>query len=154
MAMFGLTKPKTKIKVLRLNSNFSGIFEDKIVENGHVVYPDSRHHIGDYVPIIISEPGMIGDKTYPLYVLKENIVPPADNINPHVSKLSNIYPEFKNYKIGPDMYKKLVGMQILSNLIKAKKSGSSPLWIFMGLIAGVVILYILVGMGYIHVQPF
>jgi hypothetical protein len=152
--MFGLTKAKSKIKVLRLNSNFSGTFEDKIVENGHVVYPDSKHHVGDYVPIIISEPGLVGSKTYPLYIMKENIISPADNLNPHVSKLSNIYPEFKSYKISSDIYKKMVGMQILSNLIKTKKSGSSPIWMFVGLIAGVVILYVLVGMGYIHVQPF
>lgn len=150
--MFG-KKIKQKVKVLLMDTDFSGHYEDKEIVEGHIMDSDGSYPISQFIPLTVSDSTLFGKKTYQLYVLKHDMIAPADNMNPPKAVLSSIYPNFKDYGISPGMYRKLTGMKILGNMIKVRKSEFSILWPFIALVIGVVAMYVLVGMGYVTVPP-
>ena len=146
-----LGKSKQKTKVLMMDTDFSGHYEDKEIVNGELSFGEQTYPISMFVPLMVKEKGLISDKIFTLYVLKHDTIAPADNINPPKERLASVYPVFKDYKMSPEIYRKLTGMKILANMIKTKKSEMSIIWPFIGLIAGIVGMYVMVGMGYLTI---
>jgi len=147
--MFGV--PKQKVKVLLLDADFSGVLEDRDLSEGGIKYEDKLFHIGRHIPIRVIEKGFVTSKEYLLFILRHNSLTPAENIN---SPLSAVYPQFKENKMSPELFRKITGTKILANMIKTKKSSSTPFYLLIGLVIGLCAMYVLVGMNILTISSF
>jgi hypothetical protein len=127
------------------------------VHDGMVVIEDKQFMVDTSNPILLEK----GLGVKPLYILKWSSTMPATNIH-RIGSVQYVEdtklpterrrPEFKDkYEMTPSMLKKVMGMKILGNMIKTKAPSKlgSWIWILMGGLAIILIVYGLVFMGYI-----
>jgi hypothetical protein len=125
-----------KAMFLVLHANNHGKFVSAKIQDGCVIIDNKQFFVDQSNPILIEK--AISMK--PLYIIKWSAVQPATNMNPqgkvpeadkgvvqHLSpspiKPDKMVPSFKDkYDVTPDMFRKIMGMKILGNMIKTKKS--------------------------------
>jgi hypothetical protein len=131
-----------KAKFLHFESEDVARILDGEIKDGCVVI-DGKQYILD-----TSSPKFLKTKFgyTPLYITKWNVTEPASNIHkPNPKGLQRFDPKFKErYDITPEMLRKLMGLKILGNMIKTKEPIGGWLWLILGLIAGIGILYSLI----------
>lgn len=105
------------------------------VSDGSVVIEGKQFFVDTSQPLLLKR--MFG--YVPLYIIKWNDVEPARNIH-----LERVNPKFEEKGVTPELLRKLMGLKILGNMIKTKAPPSGMLYIIIGLIAGMGILYSLI----------
>ena len=131
-------------KILFFNTDNECILLDRKVEDGMVKIGDKMFIVDTSYPLLLKT--KLGYT--PLYIVKWNQIKPAKNI--HGIKLhetERVNPSFKREKdeITPALLRRLMGMQILGNMIPIrKKEISGLLMIILGLIAGILITFALI----------
>lgn len=143
-------------KVLFFNTKNEAVLVNCKVQDGKIVYQDKIFVVDKAYPLLIKT--SFGYE--PLYIIKWDSLEPSYNLNPPVGilkKLKNNQLQLaENYTIvdtqwrdwikeglNPDMMRRLVGLQILGNMIKVKRRAEvGPfVTIILGLILGISIFY-------------
>lgn len=132
-----------KAKVLFFDSNNEARLMNMKVEDGSIMIGDKQFIVDTAHPLHLKT--LLGFR--PMYLIKWNNVTPATNVN-----MERINPEFKDKypDITPEMLRKLMGLKILGNLIKVKKQTGGIIFLIVGIIVGLLILYGLIIMKVIH----
>jgi len=125
---------------LYLNSNMEGKLVRRKIQDGFVDIDNKKFLIDTSAPIILNRTPM---SSIPLYIVKWDKIKPSDNLNPPLSRLKKIYPEFakEKYDISPEMMRKMMGLKILGNMIKVPKAMGGIIMIMIGLIVGALVMY-------------
>jgi hypothetical protein len=142
---------------LLLHANNHGRIVKGNIHDGMVVLEDKQFMVDTSNPILLEK----GLGVKPLYILKWSSTVPATNLH-RVGDVQYVEdtklnaerrrPQFEDkYNMTPNMLKKVMGMKILGNMIKTKadKKWGSWVWILLGGVAIMLIVYGLVFMGYI-----
>lgn len=142
---------------LLLSANNHGKLVKAEIHDG-VVNIENKQFMVDTASPILLEKGL-GVK--PLYILKWSSTVPATNMHKinSVQYVEDIKlpterrrPEFRDkYDMNPEMLKNIMGMKILGNMIKTKAPSKlgSWVWILVGGLGIILVIYGLVFMGYI-----
>lgn len=137
--------------------NEARLFKRKI-KDGCVTVEDKQFLIDEAEPVMLRS--KMGGSYSPLYILKWDTLEPATNTNPSKFlearqnmpkiKTKKLSPEFKDrYGMSPELFRKMMGMQILGNMIKPKKEFPNIILLIGGLIIGVLIMFAMVIFGVI-----
>jgi len=125
------------------------------VEDGHIFIEDKAFYVDTNEPLYLRK----WHSTVPLYILKWNDIKPSKNINPEKPNskvIERVQPEFesdeKTPEIIPELYRKLIGLKILGNMIKVRKKPEflEFLYIGIGLVVGVLLMYALLYFKILH----
>jgi len=143
---------------LLLKANNHGKIVKAEIHDGTVIIENKQFLVDTANPILLEK----GLGVKPLYILKWSSTVPSTNLH-KVGPVQYVEdmklpgerrrPEFSDkYNMTPEMMKKLMGMKILGNMIKTKqeKKWGSWVWILLGGVAIMLIVYGLVFMGYIR----
>lgn len=142
---------------LLLKANNHGKIVKAEINDGTVVIENKQFMVDISNPILLEK----GLGVKPLYILKWSSTVPATNLH-KIGPVQYVEdtkipterhrPQFKDkYDMTPEMLKKIMGMKILGNMIKTKGPSKlgSWVWILLGGVAIIMIIYGLVFMGYI-----
>lgn len=143
---------------LLLKANNHGKIVKADIHDGTVVIDNKQFMVDIANPILLEK----GFGVKPLYILKWSSTVPATNLH-RVGPVQYVEdtklptdrrrPQFEDkYNMTPEMLKKIMGMKILGNMIRTKtaKKWGSWVWILLGGLAIILIVYGLVFMGYIR----
>lgn len=136
-------------------NNEASLFKKKI-KNGCVSAEGKQFIVDESEPLLLRS--KMGGYT-PLYILKWDTLEPSVNLNPRKTlreqqmptiKTKQVTPKFDNrFGLTPDLFRKMMGMQILGNMIKPKKELPNVLLLIFGIIIGVMIMFSMWIMGVI-----
>lgn len=103
-----------------------------------------------------SEPILLRGKTggyKPMYIVKWDMIEPSSNMNPKTGfrMMNNPNPRFTTKKVTPEfndnyqgmtpeLFKKMMGMKILGNMIKTKREMPNLLMMVLSVVAGIMIM--------------
>lgn len=142
---------------LLLKANNHGKIVKAEINDGTVIIENKQFMVDISNPILLEK----GLGIKPLYILKWSSTVPATNLHKpgtvqyvEDTKLptERRRPQFEDkYNMTPEMLRKVMGMKILGNMIKTKAPSKlgSWVWILLGGLAIILIVYGLVFMGYI-----
>lgn len=161
-----------KALFLKFDSKYNCRFVKKEVKNGRVVFDDEVYFVDEARPFLFK--GTFG--VTPMYIIKWDKPMPASDLskkplsNFDIAKkikdveskrdvevrrgeavkleekdVGDITPEFKYYT--PEMIKALTDMEVMKNLLGKKKNLSPVFMLIIGMMIGVVILYVLNSFG-------
>lgn len=147
-----------KSKFLLFDSDSEARLVEGNVKDGIADVDGKSFFVDESTPIFLKS--TLGIK--PLYIVKWSEMKPSMNFNPtftpdnqeeQIIKSQNPkFPDKKKKKdITPELYRKLIGIKILGNMIKPKSNielGGGPMLI-IGMIITVIILYVIYIMGWI-----
>jgi hypothetical protein len=98
-------------------------FLKKKVDEGTIEIEGKKHDVDDSKHLLLKT--QFGYE--PLYILKWDCMKPAQNI----------HPRFEDSKITPEIYRKMMNLKILGNMIKVRKDfGGGWLYILIGVAVG------------------
>jgi len=152
-----------KSKFLLLDSDNEARMVEGDVKDGIANVDGKAFFIDTSTPIILK--GTMSAK--PLYIIKWSEIKPSANFNPsfkaddvETTLVKGEKPKFAkqtkaNKDVTPELFKKLIGLKILGNMIKSKKNlelGSATMLI-VGMIVTVIILYVAYITGIIPAMP-
>jgi hypothetical protein len=146
-----------KSKILFFDSERNCRLVKAEIKDGHVMIEDKMFNIDTNEPLLLKD-----WRSYtPLYILKWDSIEPASNINTKINgvgandpnektKVTRVNPEFRDTEITPEMYRKIMNMKILGNMIKTRKPTEigGIIMMILGVLAGLVVFYVL---KYYHV---
>ena len=112
------------------------------VKDGVVNIDDKTFFIDKAKPIMLKT--KLGYS--PLYILKWSDVEPARNV--HTRKLTPVNPKFKEIDdktvVTPELFRRLIGLKILGNMIKPKREISTSILIpFLAIAVAISVIYML-----------
>jgi len=145
----------SKVNLLFLDAEKHGRLLRAKVRDGCVQVEDKMFLLEKSHPITLSG-GMFGG-TKQLYIINWNNPVPSVNynykgMNVKIGKMGHADPEFFKSKDfpSPEMFRKLMGMKILGNMIKSRKEFPSLILLIVGLVLGVIIPIALQMAGVVH----
>jgi len=143
-------------KVLFFNSKNEAVLTDCKVEDGRIIYQDKSFVVDKSYPLLLKS--AVGYQ--PLYIIKWDSLEPSYNLNPPgkiLFRLKNkeitmaenytvVEPQWRDWikeGISPEMVRRLMGLQILGNMIKVKKKieVQPMVTLVLGILIGVLALY-------------
>lgn len=134
------------LNLLHNSKNQARLMKKKI-EDGCVEIEGKQFVIDASYPLLVKT--WFGYK--PLYICKWSDVTPAENTNPNkIEVFKRVDPKFKGeFKITPEILRKMMNLKILGNMIKTKKPTGGFIFLIIGLIVGALILYSLFALNLI-----
>ena len=142
---------------LLLKANNHGKMVSAEIHDGTVVIEDKQFMVDTANPILLEK----GFGVKPLYILKWSSTVPSTNLH-RINDVQYVEdtklqgerkrPQFQDkYDMTPEMLKKIMGMKILGNMIKTQKpkKWGTWVWVLLGGLGILLVVYGLVFMGYI-----
>jgi hypothetical protein len=137
----------------------------KEIKDGHIIVDNKQFHVDTANPLLLKK--RFGFS--PLYILKWDSIAPSDiHIqesdlaevkkgivnNPRKAKLAPqaptasyetkpFNPKFRKTDPSPELYRKMMGMKVLGNIIPTKSEVKGIWWLIMGIAIGAMVLYML-----------